>query len=158
MDDERILQAIAAHLGEPSTFDHDLLTFLHKHGSPLEIWMYMSVLWPKTCEVDGMVFFTELGTVDVTPEEIHRLLVRCDHDRSEVEKRVNYVEVAYLFGSRRGEASDEMDTALAERLVTIWAARLDAEYPDRAFVVETLLPEETGDEVAIVVYQRRTRA
>ena len=112
MNEHQLVRAVAAQLGEPFAWDHDLARLCWKHGSPFDIWMYMGVLWPNVCEFDGMVFLPELATTDVTSDEIARLLEICGHDRSEVEKRVNRVEVAQLFG--RNDAPGEMDMALEQ--------------------------------------------
>ena len=112
--------------------------------------MYIGVLWPKVCEFDGIVFLPELATVDISPDEIGNLLGSCGYDKVEVEKRVNRVEVAQLFG--RNDAPDEMDLALAERLAAIWPARLNAGFPDRSFVVEV---DVAVDAIYVVAYQDR---
>lgn len=155
MHDDALLHAVREHFNEPASSGFVMPDFLHKFGSPLEIWMYMSVVWPKACVLDEMVFLEDLATVNVSADAIRALLVACGGDRSEVERRANHIEVAQLFGARRGDATDELDASLADCLATIWSAKLASEHPTRSFVVRVLPPDNTADEIAITVYQDR---
>lgn len=64
------------------------------------------------------------------------------------------MEVAALFGRRRGEISAEEDALLARFLVEMWAAKLAVDFPSREFCVRII--EATAEaEIAVTLYEQR---
>ena len=127
--------------------------FLHARGSPRQALFYSGLFWPEFIEREDMVFLE--GTIE--DESDRQRLLEALHrygDRTKTEQSFNTVEIPSLFGRRSTETTDEEDEYLANRICTMWTARLRELFPDRKFFVEVLPADESGGEISIRFYQR----
>lgn len=126
---------------------------LHANGSPLDAVMYAHLFWPEFVTVDDMTFlpFTVEDEQDQKRVRERRSLLS---GATNVERELNHIEVAELFGRRRGETSPEEDAMLAQFLAEMWAAKLKADFPSKQFCVQILEP--TADaEITVTLYEQR---
>lgn len=131
----------------------DVYDLVHAKGSALDALIYAHVFWPEFAVVDGMTFLPFVAEDDADHERI-RARRSAVSDPTTVEREFNRVEVAALFGRRRGETSVDEDALLGDFLAQIWSAKLKLDYPSKTFVVELNRPTE-DEEVSVVLYERR---
>lgn len=126
---------------------------LHANGSPLEALIYAHLFWPQFTAVDDMTFLPFIVEDEKDKERVLQRLQSLS-DKSRVEQEFNRIEVASLFGRRRGETTVEDDERLAEYLVKVWASKLNADFPQKRFCVQLVEPAE-DQEVGVTLYEQR---
>ncbi len=156
MRDEELLMHLREKYKGYDTHGFDFFDLLHLVGSPLDALLYAQLFWPEFVEIEGMVFLN--GTIEDEDDmgRLYQALKRYGGDKSQVEKSFNVIEIPSLFGKQLSETTDEEDQLLAERLAEMWQQRFTVLYPAKKFMVEVLSPEQTGSEVAVLFYMRRT--
>jgi len=127
--------------------------FLHARGSPRQALFYSGLFWPQFVELEGMVFLEGTIEDESDRQRVRDALRRYGGNRVQTEQSINTVEIPPLFGGRAGETTDGEDAFLASLICATWAARLRELFPDRAFAVEMVPADETG-EIAVRFYQR----
>ena len=127
---------------------------LHDRGSPLDALLYAHLFWPRFVVLHGMTFL--LASVEDEADE-RRIseAMRKWNDQTKVEESFNFVEIAALFGRRKGESEAEGDRVLAEVLVETWSAKLQRDFPDKRFRV-VLVEATASEEVGVTFYEERT--
>ncbi|SRR6266478_890985 len=159
MQEEELLKKLrdTCHVPDIDTSNFDIRDFIFAFGSPLEAIMYSRIFWPRFVEIKGMIFLEGTIEDDQDRQRLAEVFEKYEQDVSRTEEDFNLVEVpSDLFGRRGGETSEEEDRWLAELLTQMWAARLHSLYPTRQFVVKVLSADETGGEVGVIFYQRRS--
>jgi hypothetical protein len=149
---EALVRRASELWGEPFTgfTIHDVV---HAKGSPLEALLYAHLFWPEFVTLDGMTFLPFVIEDEADQARVRERRAALPDDRS-VEEEFNYVEVAALFGRRRGETSVEEDALLARFLAEMWAAKLRVDFPSKTFRVRMI--EASGDEeAAVTLYEER---
>jgi len=126
--------------------------FLYERGSVPSALLYTAIFLPQFVEVEGEVFFEELG---VQPQDgraglAERVRLRRRESAEALKVFVdscNWLEVPYLVGQDFGAEAEI--TVLAGLLVEAWDARLRAQYPERRFRVRVLPQQETGGAIGV---------
>jgi len=131
-----------------NTFD-----LIHKFGSPLSALLYSELFWPEFVEYKGMIFLASEVEDTAGRNRVDGALATYGGDRGQVEESFNFVEVPPLFGARSGETTDLEDQLLANKLASMWCARLLQVFPDRKFVVTVTEQGDTGEEIGVLFYQ-----
>jgi hypothetical protein len=156
MTEQEVIADIRSHYSDDDKGDFDVADFIWRHGSAIEAIMYSRLFWPEVSETLGCVVLK--GSID-TEEARTRLskAISKTMDLSDIEESFNLVEIPSDVFSRREDITDEQVEHLARCLVEMWRAKLQLAYPNRAFVVRVLSPNETGGEVGITFCQKRDR-
>jgi len=152
MDDVDLVRRLANQHGDIDSSGFNITDFVHAVGSGLDALMYSRLFWPEFVEIRGMIFLKETVEDEEDRSLVAKTLERYGGQKQPVEKDLNFVEVAHLFGSRAGETTEAEDSLLAERLVEMWRCKLKLRYPARIFVVETV-PSEEDAGMGVVFYQ-----
>lgn len=150
--DERILQRAREVWREPFT-GFTIYDLLHAKGSPLDALLYAKLFWPAFRQIAGMTFLPFAIEDEADEKRIHAALDEYG-DRTRVEEEFNRVEVASLFGRRRGETTASDDDLLAEYLVATWAAKLRLDYPAKQFRLQITTGID-GTDVEVTMYEQR---
>ena len=155
MTDEVLLERLRELYANRDTTNFGVMDLLHAVGSPLEALMYARLFWPEFVEMEGMVFLKETVEDEDDRQRFWEAYETHRRDRRRTEESLNLIEVTRLFGARGNESSPAEDRCLADRLATMWRARLATIYPDRSFVVDVVQVDPSDpDEIGIVFYQR----
>jgi hypothetical protein len=149
---DAVLKRAREAWGEPFV-DFTVYDLLHAKGSPLDALLNAHLFWPQFVTLDDMTFLPFVVEDEKDKERVRQRLQSLS-DKSRVEKEFNCIEVASLFGPRRGETSVEEDEMLAEYLVEMWAAKLRADFPRKQFFV-ALVDAAEDLEVAVTLHEQR---
>ena len=156
MTEQEVIADIRSHYSDDDKGDFDVADLIGRHGSVIEAIMYSRLLWPEITETLGLV----LLKYRIDSEEAKARLSKAiseKMDPSELEESFNLVEIPSDLFLRLEDTTDEQVEHLAGCLVEMWRAKLQLAYPNLAFVVRVLSPDETGGEVGITFCQKRAR-
>lgn len=129
--------------------------FIHCFGRASDALLYSLLYMPELIEVNGSILLAWN-----VPDEKEKLrfvsgLKNTNMARQELESSFNFVEIGYIFDATGRDTSDEEDQILANLLADAWRGYLGVRYPGRTFVVEVLLPDQTGSTVGLHFFEKR---
>ena len=156
MTEQEVIADIRSHYSDDDKGDFDVSDLIGRHGSMIEAIMYSRLFWPETTETLGLVLLKHRIDTEESRTRLSKAISEM-MDVSEVEESFNLVELPSDVFSGTEDTTDEQVEHLAGRLVEMWRAKLHLAYPNRAFVVRVLSPDETGGDVGITFSQKRAR-
>jgi hypothetical protein len=156
MSRKSLIDAVSRLWPDQDASGFNYFDFLHARGSPQQALFYSGLFCPQFMEFDGMVFLEETIEDPSDQQRVREALRRYDGDQVRTEQSFNTVELPSLFGGRAMETTDEEDEILASQICATWRARLGELFPMRAFSVEVVPADGTG-EIAVRFYQRPPR-
>ena len=154
MTEQEVIGDIRSHYSDDDKGDFDVADFIWRHGTVIEAIMYSRLFWPDFTESLGCVVLKDRIDTEEAKARWSKAISE-NMDLSEVEESFNLVELPSDVFSRREDTTDEQVEHLARCLVDMWRGKLQLEYPNRAFVVRVLSPDETGGDVGITFCQKR---
>jgi hypothetical protein len=157
MTEQEVIAHIRSHYSDDDKGDFDVADLIFRHGSVIEAIMYSRLFWPDFTETQGCVVLKDRIDTEEAKARWSKAISE-NMDLSEVEESFNLVELPSDALSRLEDATDEQVEHLAGCLVIMWRGKLQLEYPNRAFVVRALSPDETGGDVGITFCQKRARS
>jgi hypothetical protein len=150
MRDDMLLHALQrGFLGSTAGFGP--LDYIHARGSPLDAWMYTRLFWPDFVEMDDMVFLKGELADAADLERVRAALRAFGGDKRKTQESLNTVEIAYLFGQRRGELTVSEYAELVQIIATMWRSRLEVSFPNRQTQV-VVIPRDESQEAAIAFF------
>jgi len=155
--EEEVIADIRSHYSDNDKGDFDVLDLSWRHGSVIEAIMYSMLFWPETAETLDLVLLKHRIDTEESRTRLSKAISE-KMDLSEVEESFNLVELPSDVFSGTEDTTDEQVEHLATCLVEMWRAKLQLAYPNRAFVVRVLSPNETGGDVGITFSQKRARS
>lgn len=107
------------------------------------LFTFLELYWPTFILKDDFIFLKE----KFSEEEYLKL----KKDNTNPEYWINLLTIDHFFL----EENDPRETSkfFAQTLVEIWQAKLKKDFPDKAFVVEYLFDDESGDQ-GLTFYQK----
>ena len=153
MKNAELIEHLKEYYAGKDTKNFNILDFVGAYGSPLLAIAYYKLFSPDFIEYRGMIFmadeFDDKGRIDVD-----HLLEQKNLSKKEIEQSYDWFEIpSGFFAKSAGDTYDDEDEYLAEILCRTWKLKLEADFPDKRFVVKLLDPEETGGEIGIAFYQ-----
>jgi hypothetical protein len=157
MTEQEVIADIRSHYSDEDKGDFDAVDLIWRHGSVIEAIMYSKLFWPEVTETLGFVLLKDRIDTEEAKTRLSKAISE-KMDLSELEESFNLIELPSDVFSRTEDATDEQVEHLAACLVEMWQAKLQLAYPNRAFLVRVLSPNETGGDVGITFCQERARA
>lgn len=130
--------------------------YLHSYGKESHALLYSVLFFPELIEIESSIFLKRnINDESFLKNEILNIKAN-QKNISEIESNFNFIEIGYLFDCNGRDISEDEEIFLAERIKDSWSGWLKIKYPDRKFIVEILLPHDTGSTVGVQFYELRS--
>ena len=111
---------------------------------------YLELVWPSFIVKDDAVFVESLWN----KSRFESLVLNCPQ-KSDIQKRLNLIDLADLFLSAAEEVTDEFLLHLGCAVRQAWEAKLNRDFPNRNFqvVMEDFLKDSDDSELNVYFYE-----